>query len=116
MGSLKLSDLVEKLRLEVKTGAHRLDVEVTRGYASDLMSDVMANANEGDLWVTLQTHQNIVAVAVMKALAGIILVNSRKPEEETIRKAEAEGVPIMTSSLPAFELVGRLFELGVSGS
>jgi hypothetical protein len=116
MGSLKLSDLVEKLQLDIKTGAARLDVAVNRGYASDLMSDVMANAAEGDLWVTLQTHQNIVAVAVMKALAGIILVNGREPEEETVRKAEAEEVPILISRMPAFELVGRLFEMGLSGS
>ena len=116
MGSLKLSELVEKLQLEIRTGANRLDVAVSRGYASDLMSDVMANAAEGDLWVTLQTHQNIVAVAVMKALAGIILVCGREPEEETVRKAEAEGVPILISGMPAFELVGRLFELGLSGS
>ena len=116
MGSLKLSELVEKLQLEIRTGANRLDVAVNRGYASDLMSDVMANAAEGDLWVTLQTHQNIVAVAVMKALAGIILVCGREPEEETVRKAEAEGVPILISGMPAFELVGRLFELGLSGS
>ena len=116
MGSLKLTDLVEKLQLEIRTGANRLDVAVNRGYASDLMSDVMANAAEGDLWVTLQTHQNIVAVAVMKALAGIILVCGREPEEETVRKAEAEGIPILISGMPAFELVGRLFELGLSGS
>jgi hypothetical protein len=116
MGSLKLSELVEKLQLEVRTGANRLEVAVNRGYASDLMSDVMANAAEGDLWVTLQTHQNIVAVAVMKALAGIILVGGREPDETTLRKAEAEEVPILISKMPAFELVGRLFELGVSGS
>ena len=116
MGSLKLTDLVEKLQLEIRTGANRLDVVVNRGYASDLMSDVMANATEGDVWVTLQTHQNIVAVAVMKALAGIILVSGREPEEETLRKAEAEEVPILISKMPAFELVGRLFELGLSGS
>ena len=116
MGSLKLTDLVEKLQLEVRTGTNRLDVAVNRGYASDLMSDVMANAAEGDLWVTLQTHQNIVAVAVMKGLAGIILVSGRTPEEETVRKAEAEEVPILISRMPAFELVGRLFELGISGS
>ena len=116
MGSLNLSELVEKLHLEIRTGAHRLDVAVDRGYASDLMSDVMANASEGDLWVTLQTHQNIVAVAVMKALAGIILVSGREPEEETVRKAEAEEVPILISKMPTFELVGRLFELGLSGS
>jgi predicted transcriptional regulator len=115
MGSLKLSEIAERLQLEIRTGANRLDAVVTRGYASDLMSDVMANATEGDLWVTLQTHQNIVAVAVMKALAGIILVSGREPEEETVRKAEAEEVPILISKISTFELVGRLFELGLSG-
>jgi hypothetical protein len=113
---MKLTQIIEKLQLEVRTGANRLEVDVTRGYASDLMSDVMANANEGDLWVTLQIHQNIVAVAVMKSLAGIILVNGREPEAETVRKAKAEEVPILISTMPAFELVGRLFEMGISGN
>lgn len=113
---MKLSRIIEKLELEIRTGANRLDVDVTRGYASDLMSDVMANAKEGDLWVTLQIHQNIVAVAVMKSLAGIVLVNGREPDAETIRKAEAEEIPIMISTMPAFELVGKLFELGISGT
>ena len=113
---MKLHQIIEKLQLEIRTGANRLDVDVTRGYASDLMSDVMANANEGDLWVTLQIHQNIVAVAVMRSLAGIILVNGREPDAETIRKAEAEEVPIMISTMPTFELVGNLFKLGISGT
>ena len=113
---MKLTEIVERLQLELRTGAHRLDVEVNRGYASDLMSDVMAHANEGDLWVTLQKHQNIVAVAVMKSLSGIVLVDGREPEEDTVQKAEAEGIPIMISRMPAFELIGRLFELGLSGS
>jgi hypothetical protein len=113
---MKLTQIIEKLQLEIRTGGNRLDVDVTRGYASDLMSDVMANANEGDLWITLQIHQNIVAVAVMRSLAGIILVNGREPDAETIRKAKAEEVPIMISTMPTFELVGRLFELGISGT
>jgi hypothetical protein len=111
---MKLTQIIEKLQLEIRTGGNRLDVDVTRGYASDLMSDVMANANEGDLWITLQIHQNIVAV--MKSLAGIILVNGREPDAETIRKAKAEEVPIMISTMSTFELVGRLFELGISGT
>lgn len=113
---MKLAELVEKLEMNVRTAAGGLDVEVTRGYASDLLSDVIGHAQEGDLWITLQMHQNIVAVAVMKSLAGIILVNAREPEEETIRKAEAEGVPVMISALPTFELVGKMFELGLRGS
>lgn len=113
---MKLAEIVEKLGLEVKTGQDRLDVDVTRGYASDLMSDVLANADIGDLWITLQTHQNIVAVSVMKSLAGVILVNNREPQVDTLEKAAAEGMPVMVSDLPAFELIGRLHRLGISGT
>ncbi len=113
---MKLTEIVETLQLTVKTGTGFLDKEISRGYVSDLMSDVMANADEGDLWVTLQIHQNIVAVAVMKSLGGIILINGREPEKETLQKAEAQGLPLMVTDMPAFELVGKLFALGVSGS
>jgi hypothetical protein len=112
---MKLSEIVAQLDLEVRTGTERLDVEVSHAYASDLLSDVMANAAEGALWVTLQIHQNIIAVAVMKSLAGIVLVNGREPDDATVRKAEEEGIPLLISQQGAFELAGRLFGLGLTG-
>jgi len=113
---MKLSEIVEKLELEVRTCPDHLEADVTGAYMSDLLSDVMGNAQEGALWVTLQTHQNIIAVAVMKSLAGIVLVNGREPEEQTKNKAEAEEIPIMISKMPAFELAGKLCGLGLTGS
>ena len=113
--AVKLSELVEKLGLQVKAAKESLDREVTGGYVSDLLSDVLANSRQGNIWVTLQIHQNIVAVASMKEIAAIIIVNGRKPEQETIEKAETENIPIMVTDLPAFELVGRLYGLGVTG-
>ena len=113
---MKLAEIAEKLKLQVRSGQDQLDVDVSRGYASDLMSDVLANADTGDLWITLQTHQNIVAVSVMKSLAGVILVNNREPMADTLEKARAEGMPVMVSDLPAFELIGRLHKLGISGT
>ena len=89
--------------------------EVAGGYCSDLLSDVIAHAEEGDIWVTLQIHLNIVAVAAMKQVAGVILTGGRKPNAETLEKATSEGLPILSSELPAFELVGRLHRLGVTG-
>ncbi|MHC4478594.1 MAG: DRTGG domain-containing protein [Planctomycetota bacterium] len=112
---MKLTELVEKLDLGVRSAKGNLEREVTGGYASDLLSDVLAHGKEGDLWVTLQIHQNIVAVASMKDLAGIVLVNGREPEQETIEKAEAENVAIMVTDMPTFELVGRLYGMGVAG-
>jgi hypothetical protein len=89
--------------------------EVLGGYASDLLSDVMANAAEGDMWVTLQKHVNIVAVAKLKGLAAIVIVNGRLPEPDTLARAEAEGIPIVSTPLPAFEVVGILYGAGVKG-
>jgi len=113
---MKLTDLVKEFGLQVKTGADHLDAEVTSGYVSDLLSDVLANADEGTIWVTLHIHHNIVAVAVHKGLSGIVLIQGRVPEPETIAKAEEEGIPIMVSDLSAFELVGRLYKAGIRGS
>jgi hypothetical protein len=81
-----------------------------------LLSDVLANSEEGNLWITLQIHQNIVGVASMKDLAGIILINNREPETETLEKAEAEKLPIMVTEMPTFELVGKLYSLGIVGT
>ena len=111
----KLAEIVKAFNLEVTCGKESLEIEVAGGYVSDLLSDVMANSKKGDIWITLQGHPNIVAVAKLKELAGIIIINKRKPEEETIKKANEEGIPILTSNLPAFELVGKLCELGISG-
>ena len=82
---------------------------------SDLLSDVMANCKRNHVWITLQCHPNIVAVAALKWLTGIIIINKRKPDEETVKKAKTEKIPILTSELPAFELIGRLYEMGISG-
>lgn len=112
---MKLKEIVEKLNLEVKVGLNKLDNEITGGYSSDLLSDVLANSKEGNIWITLQIHQNIVGVASMKGLSGIVIINCREPEEETIKKAKEENIPIMVSKLSAFELVGKLYVLGITG-
>ena len=112
---IKLIEIKESLNLKVVCGDEFMDREITGGYASDLLSDVMANSKKGNIWVTLQEHPNIIAVAVLKQLAGIMIINGRKPDEETTKKAKREKIPIMTSELSAFELVGRLYVMGITG-
>ena len=112
---MNLSEIIDTLQLQVRAGDSALANEVGGGYASDLISDVLAHGQEGDLWVTLQTHQNTIAVASMKALAGVVLVNGREPEADTLQKAVEENIPLLVSALPAFELIGRLYTLGLSG-
>jgi predicted transcriptional regulator len=75
----------------------------------------MANSRAGDIWVTIQGHPNVVAVATLRDLAGIILANGRQPDAETVQRAEEEGIPILCTPLPTYEIVGRLYRLGIHG-
>lgn len=108
---MKLADLVRELSLEVKTYKQGLQNNVTGGYVSDLLSDVMANSKKDNIWITLQTHLNIVAVASLRTLSGIIIVGNRQVHEDTITRAETEKVTIMTTPMSAFEVAGKIYQL-----
>ncbi len=88
---------------------------VLGGYVSDLLSDVMGNALEGDIWITLQKHVNTVAVAQLKSLSGIVLVNGRRPETDTVARAAEFGLPIVTTDRSAFDVAGVLYGVGLRG-
>lgn len=88
-----------------------LEREVTGCYVSDLLSDVLANAREGNLWITRQTHPNVVAVVSVRGLSGVIVTAGRTIEPETIAKAEAENVTVLSSSASTFEIVGKVYNL-----
>lgn len=111
---MTVGDIIQKLGLDVCSGGERLGQNVTGGYSGDLLSDVMANSRAGNVWITMQVHVNIVAVAVLKELSAIILVNGRQPAEETVRRATEEHVPILMSSLSAYEVAGKLYFLGAT--
>jgi hypothetical protein len=112
---LTLADIAKACSLKIVSGKDQMSRAVGGGYTGDLLSDVMGHAGKGDLWITLQSHPNIIAVAVLKELSAIILINDRQPEAETVKKAEAEKIPLFTSSLSAFDLIGKLTALGITG-
>jgi len=108
---MTLAEVVESLGLKVVAGKESLDREVTGGYTGDLLSDVMANSGKGQIWITLQSHVNIAAVGILRELAGIVIIRDRAPDEAAVKRAEEEGLPILQTDLPAFEISGRLFNL-----
>ena len=104
---MKVSDLVKELNLTVFCGEAGLDAEISGG----LLSDVMGHIDEGMLWVTMQTHQNIVAVATLKDAAAVLIVNGASPDEETLEKGKEEDVPLLGTPLSAFEVTGKIYSL-----
>lgn len=108
---MKVSEMVEKLGLTVYSGQKGLDREVSGGYVSDLLSDVMGNAREGQVWITLQVHQNVMAIASLKDMAAVILVNGLEPMENTMKHSDNEEIPVLGTRLPTFEIAGKLYQI-----
>ena len=108
---MNLDEIKRTFNLKVLAVPEELGRAVSGGYTSDLLSDVMAHGRESHVWITLQTHQNIIAVAKLKNLAGIILVNSREPESETVRRAAEEKIPLLQTAEPAFAISGKIYAL-----
>ncbi len=113
---MKIGEMAERFGFELLTTPRNAEMEVEGGYASDLLSDVIARAESGNVWVTTQTHVNIVAVASLKELAAVVIVSGRKPDEETIDLAKTKGVCLLGAQSPAYEVAGRLYEAGIRGS
>ncbi|MCP4107567.1 MAG: serine kinase [Desulfobacteraceae bacterium] len=104
-----VKELVEQLGLKVAAGQQGLEKEVLGGYCGDLLSDVMGRAPEGCVWLTVQGHQNIVAVAVLRDMAGIIITGGHLPDDETKQKADQEGISLLLCPDSNFDLAGRIY-------
>ena len=109
--NMKISEIIEKLNLKVYSGKVGLEREADGGYVSDLLSDVMGHADADCIWITLQTHKNVMAIASLKELAAIILVKGFEPEADTIEQSEKEGIPILGTDMETFEIAGELYDL-----
>ncbi len=107
---MRLTELIEKLELTLFSPTFS-DRPVTGGYTCDLLSDVMGSINEGQVWITLQTHRNVAAIATLKEVAAILLVKGLKPDSDMLEHAIQEGIPVLGSTENAFEISGKIYHL-----
>jgi hypothetical protein len=114
---MDLENIINALDLKVLSNSQDFSIiKPTVGYTSDLLSCVMTGATHGGLWITLQAHANIVAVAALLELGAVIITENAQPDEATLAKANLEKITLLSTPLGSFEVIGRLWELGVRAS
>ncbi len=110
---MRVRDIAQALNLNLVAGERGREREITGGYAADLLSCVMARAKEGNIWATLQAHPNVIAVAVVLNLAGVIITEGAPIGEDAIARANDEGIPLLASPHTTFWVAHELSKLGV---
>lgn len=105
---MKVKELASTLSLEILAGTAGIEKNISGGFCSDLLSYVMGKAQEGYIWITIQGHKNIMAVASLKELSAIIIADDIMPEQGTLDLANEEEIPVLKSQLSSFELAVEL--------
>jgi DRTGG domain len=112
--TMNLQKIIDELDLTILTEPRDFaNITPTGGYSSDLLSCVMAGAGKGYLWITLQAHLNIVAIAALNEVAAIIITENAQPDAASIAKANEQGVILLSTSRPTYEVNGKLWEIGI---
>ena len=100
---MKINELIEKTGAEVINLANS-DLNVTGCHIGDLLSLVMSKANDGDVWLTVQTNVNVAAVSVLVDISCIIVVEGMTPDNDLVNKAKEQGVNLLKSEKSAYEI------------
>ena len=108
---MKLAELAQKL--ELKTVTRSFDKEISGVYISDMVSDVIANAKAGNLLVTVQIHNNVIAAANLVDLSGIIVTQGKLPADDVVKMAEKAEIPIFSTDLNRWQVATKLYEAGI---
>jgi hypothetical protein len=111
---MSLQEVINRLDLKVLTTPQDFNlVDPQGGYVSDLLSCVVAGAQPGNIWVTVQAHMNVVAVAALREVSAVIITENAQPDADVIGKANEQGVVLLSTAHPSFQVAGRLWELGI---
>ena len=115
---MKLSEIADMLDLTSLTPdlVAQSDQDITIGFVSDMMSDVLAHAKPGGVLITAQVHLNAIAVSTLTKQTAIIFIQGRTPHEQIRLKAIEQSIPLFVSDQSAFDLVGRLYRLGINNN
>ncbi len=109
---MKITELSEKLGCEIISGNDDdNNISLENVYIGDLLSVVMSKAKEQSIWVTIQTHLNIMAVSELLDISCIIVVEGMEIEAQTIVKSNELQIPILKTKASAYDIACKLHSL-----
>lgn len=112
---MRLSEIVDALDATLLVGDDQLDREIKRCGGADLMSDILAAISEDSLLLTGLTTIQVIRTAMVAGVGAVVFVRKKKPPQEVIDMAKAQGLPLISSPYSMFVSCGRLYACNLTG-
>ena len=108
---MKIEKIAQCDFLETVFIPENFDSEILIGHTGDLLSEVMRNRQENSIWVTHQSHQNIIAVSEVTGAKAIVIAENLNFNADTVESAKDASIALFKTKLSAFECCGKLYNL-----
>lgn len=110
---MRISEFAQATGFKVWASEKALEREIEGVFVGDLLSWVMGNSEANQIWITVQSHLNVVAVSALKEISALVIAQGACVEQETIDKALEEDIALFTSDLSAYEICRKCVEIGL---
>ncbi len=110
---MKVSELAKTTNWQLFANSDSQDKEIKGVYVGDLLSWVMGHGQHDQAWITIQAHSNVIAVAVLKEFACLIICENSEVSTDFIKQAMLEDIPLFVSGQSAYEVCKTLIKLGI---
>jgi len=108
---MELKNIIESIDGKILTENIFKNIDITGAYSSDLLSDEMGNSHQGEIWITIMRHLNVIAVASLAEMPVILFPKNFNPDSKVIEKAISENIILVTSPYQTFEICGKIYNL-----
>ena len=109
---MTVNDLQQRLDLTFLCGEEiSKEKEIEGCYCGDLLSWVMSRAEPGNIWLTVMGNVNSIGVAVLADISCIVLTESAALDEDAKKRAQEQGVCILTTSKNAYALASEISKI-----
>ena len=112
---MRLAEIVDALDATLLVGKDKLDKDITRCGAADLMSDILNKVSEDSLLLTGLTTIQVIRTAIVGGVGAVVFVRKKNPPQEVIDMAKAQGLPLISSPYSMFVSCGRLHACNLTG-
>ncbi len=105
---MNVRNFVDTLQVEIVNQGDSFDEEISGCYIGDLLSWVMANAQEGNVWITIMSNVNVAAVAKLTEVACVLMCENVTPDGECLQRSKEQGITILKTPLSAYEAAVKI--------
>ena len=110
---MKINDVISSIEAKLVCGSAEREFDGV--YVGDLLSRAMSHVGADNIWITIMSNVNVVAVATLTEPSAVVLAEGVILQDDALKSADDNGITVLSTELSAYEICVRLHKAAEKG-